>query len=169
MRRIILIFAALLTVGVSFAESRGVMVVDSERVFKSIAAYNDALADVERMTKDYESLVDTKFKSVEIYFDEYTQVRQTLTAAQRQQREKMILEKEKEATALQEKYFAKDGAIMKRRLELIAPIQQRVFAAIEEYAKSNGYDVVLDKAANASMLYSSPNSDRTDAIIESLK
>ena len=59
--------------------------------------------------------------------------------------------------------------MMKKRIELIQPIQKRVFAAIENYAKSGGYDLVLDSAANASMLYHSDSVNHTQKIIELLK
>ena len=59
--------------------------------------------------------------------------------------------------------------MMKKRIELIQPIQKRVFAAIESYAKSGGYDLVLDTAANATMLYHSESVDHTNKIIEQLK
>ena len=58
---------------------------------------------------------------------------------------------------------------MKRRKELIEPVQKRVFAAIEKFAKQGGYDLVLDKASNTTMLYSSQAVDHTQQIIEMLK
>ena len=55
------------------------------------------------------------------------------------------------------------------RMELIAPIQKRVFGAIDEYAKKIGADIVIDKAANASLLFNSSAVDHTQKIIERLK
>jgi outer membrane protein len=58
---------------------------------------------------------------------------------------------------------------MKKRVELIKPIQEKVFGAIELYAKANGYDLVLDKASNASILYFNTSIDHTAQVIEALK
>ena len=69
----------------------------------------------------------------------------------------------------QQSVFGNDGLIMKKRIELIQPIQNRVFAAIDSYAKAGGYDLVLDKASNATMLYCSDAVDHTTKIIELLK
>ena len=49
-----------------------------------------------------------------------------------------------------------DGTLMKKRVEMIAPIQKQVFAAIEAYAKQAGADVVLDSANNPTLLYNEP-------------
>ena len=58
---------------------------------------------------------------------------------------------------------------MQKRVELIKPIQERVFAAIEKYAAANGVDLVVDKAANPTLLYESKSIDRTQAIIDAMK
>ena len=54
---------------------------------------------------------------------------------------------------------------MKKRVELIQPIQQKVFKAIEQYAQAKGYDMIIDIAQNATMLYYSPKADKTEDII----
>jgi outer membrane protein len=58
---------------------------------------------------------------------------------------------------------------MKKRMELIQPIQQQVFATLESFAKANGYDLIIDIAANPTVLYYSAKVDFTDKIIEALK
>ena len=64
--------------------------------------------------------------------------------------------------------FGENGTLMKKRVELIKPIQTKVFAAIEKYAKEQGFDLVLDKASNASILYYGQAIDHTEKIIEEL-
>ena len=97
------------------------------------------------------------------------QQRAALSEATRQQREQQILQKEQEATEYQESIFGTDGELMKKRMELIQPIQKRVFSTLESFAKQNGYDLVIDIAANPTVLYYSESVNRTEAIIELLK
>ena len=59
--------------------------------------------------------------------------------------------------------------MMKKRLELIQPIQKKVFDAINAYAQSHGYDLVLDSASNPTLLYNAPKLDQTEGVIKSLK
>ena len=92
-----------------------------------------------------------------------------LSESARTARENEILSKEEEATKLQESLFGQEGELMKKRVELIKPIQERVFAAIESYAKANGIDLVVDRAANPTLLFQSDKIDRTQAIIDLLK
>ena len=97
------------------------------------------------------------------------QRRASLSESARQQQEQLILQKEAEATEYQESLFGTEGELMKKRLELIQPIQQRVFSTIESFSKQYGYDLVIDISANPTILYYSTKVDFTDRIIEALK
>lgn len=145
------------------------MIVDSEKIFKSIDDYNTAIAELDRMAEAYQKQVDDKFAEVEALYNSYQQQKASLPAATREAFEEKILNKEQEATALQESIFGKDGTLMKKRLELIQPIQKKVFAAISAYAESHGYDLVLDSASNPTLLYSAPKLDQTAGVVKSLK
>lgn len=168
MRRFLLAIVAVVMT-VSIASAQNYMVIDSEKVFKSIDAYNDALEKIETLSADYQKKVDAKFQEVEALYNAYMQQREALNSAARQQQEQQILNKEAEATKYQESLFGTDGELMKKRLELIQPIQKQVFDAIETFAKQNGYDLVIDISANPTVLYYSEKVNFTDKIIEALK
>lgn len=160
-------FAVMLTAGVATAQSY--MVVDSEKVFKSIAAYNEALSEIETLSAAYQKQVDDKFAAVEALYNNYMAQRASLSQSARQAKENEILSKESEATKFQESLFGTDGELMKKRMELIQPIQKRVFETLESFAKQYGYDLIIDIAANPTVLYYSTKVDFTDRIIEALK
>jgi outer membrane protein len=168
MKRILFaILAVVITTAVATAQNY--MVVDSEKVFKSIAAYNEALEQIETLSQTYQKQVDTKFAAVETLYNNYMAQRASLSESARQSREQQILNAEAEATEYQESLFGTEGELMKRRMELIQPIQKRVFDTLESFAKQYGYDLVIDIAANPTVLYYSPKVDFTDKIIEVLK
>jgi outer membrane protein len=168
MRRIIVALLAMMlsVVGVS---AQNYMVVDSEKVFKSLSTYNNALEQIEQLSAQYQAKVDAKFQEVERLYNSYMQQRAALSEATRQQREQQILQKEQEATEYQESIFGTDGELMKKRMELIQPIQQRVFSTIERYASQYGYDLVIDISANPTVLYYSSKVDYTQQIINALR
>ena len=165
------LFAAIcvLLLSVTVASAQNYMVIDSERVFKSIAEYNNALTQIENLSKQYQAKVDEKFREVETLYNSYVAARASLSDYSRQQREQQILQLEQEATEYQESIFGADGELMKRRMELIQPIQQRVFETIEQFAKAQGYDLVIDIAANPTVLYYSESVDYTNRIIAEFK
>jgi outer membrane protein len=83
----------------------------------------------------------------------------------KKQKEDEILKKEKEAKELQKKRFGKDGDLFKKRQELVKPIQDKVYNAIEDVATKKSYSFVFDKAANVSILYADPKLDISDEIL----
>ncbi len=167
MKRLILIAVFVLTAGTLAAQNY--IIVNSEKVFKSIDAYNTALSTLDKLAEQYQDMVDAKFAEVETLYNNYMNQKASLTAATRQTRENDILAKEKAAQEYQETLFGNDGTLMKKRIEMIEPIQKQVFSAIEAYAKQVGADVVLDSANNPTLLYSNPSVDRTQQVIDVLK
>ena len=167
MKRLILIAVFVLTTGTLAAQNY--IIVNSEKVFKSIDAYNTALSTLDKLAEQYQDMVDAKFAEVETLYNNYMNQKASLTAATRQTRENDILAKEKAAQEYQETLFGNDGTLMKKRIEMIGPIQKQVFSAIEAYAKQVGADVVLDSANNPTLLYSNPSVDRTQQVIDVLK
>lgn len=167
MKRLILIAAFVLSAGTLAAQNY--IIVNSEKVFKSIDAYNTALSTLDKLAEQYQDMVDAKFTEVETLYNNYMNQKASLTAATRQTRENDILAKEKAAQEYQETLFGNDGTLMKKRVEMIEPIQKQVFSAIEAYAKQVGADVVLDSANNPTLLYSNPSVDRTQQVIDVLK
>lgn len=166
-KMIIALMAVVMSVGVASAQNY--MVIDSEKVFKSVAAYNEALENIEQLATQYQDAVDKKFAEVENLYNSYMQQRSSLSMSAQQQYEQLILQKEAEATEYQESLFGTDGTLMNKRLELIQPIQERVFNTIESFSKQYGYDLVIDISANPTILYYSTKVDFTDRIIEALK
>ena len=167
MKRLILIAVFVLTTGTLAAQNY--IIVNSEKVFKSIDAYNTALSTLDKLAEQYQDMVDAKFAEVETLYNNYMNQKASLTAATRQTRENDILAKEKAAQEYQETLFGNDGTLMKKRIEMSEPIQKQVFSAIEAYAKQVGADVVLDSANNPTLLYSNPSVDRTQQVIDVLK
>ena len=168
MKRMILALVLTLFVG-GIASAQNYMVVDSEKIFKSINEYNTALQSIENLSAQYQEKVDAKFKEVENLYNSYMQQRAALSESSRQQYESLILQREAEATEYQESLFGTDGELMKRRMELIQPIQKRVFDTIEAFSKQYGYDLVIDISANPLILYYAPKVDFTERIISALK
>ena len=168
MKRVILtVVFALATLG--FASAQKYCVVDSEKIFKSLEAYNKVMTQLDELGKAYQTEVDNKYKSVETLYNNYMAQRDNLSASTRASIEQQILNKEQEAQKYQQEVFGENGTLMQKRVELIKPIQEKVFAAIERYAKRFGYELILDKASNVSILYSGEGVDHTQRIINELK
>ena len=165
MKRILLLVLAF-TAAIGSLSAQNYIVVNSEKVFKSIDEYNKALDTLDQLAKSYQQQVDLKFEAL---YNNSKPQEMSLSASSRQARQNLILTREEEASKFQEEIFGQDGTLMKKRIELIQPIQKRVFDAIANYAAQNGYELVLDAASNPTLLYNSEKIDHTQALIEFMK
>jgi outer membrane protein len=78
------------------------------------------------------------------------------------------MQKENQVKELQKKYFSPDGELSLARQELIQPIQEKIYDAIQQLASNNKYAVIFDSSSDLIMLYSNPNLDKSDKILELL-
>ena len=166
MKRLILLAAFLLAATALSAQN--CIVVNSEKVFKSIDAYNEAIAELDKLAEQYQEQVDARYAKIESIYNNYMAQKTSLSASTRQSRENAILTLEKEAAEYQESIFGQEGTLMKKRGDRIAPIQKPVFAVIAAYAKRAGAEVVIDSANNPTLLYTDPTAERTQQIIDAL-
>ncbi len=164
----ILIASAIILATAFGASAQNFMVLNTETVFRSIQEYNDAMTSLEQLGEQYQKQVDDAFAEVEEMFNDYQNQKAYLSQATRTQREDAIINREKEIVQFQESIFGQEGELLRRRVELIKPIQDRVFNSINNYAEANGYQVVLDISSNPTILYYSPSADKTETIINLL-
>jgi Outer membrane protein len=165
----LLITALLALMSATALKAQNTMVVDSEKVFKSVAAYNDAMQTLDDLGKKYDKEIEDAYAAIEKMFNDYQTEKMYLSTGTRQQREEAILKKEKEVQERQESLFGQEGELIKKRVELIKPVQDKVFGVISDYATRNGFGVVIDIASNPTVLFYSPTADKTQQIIDLVK
>ena len=82
--------------------------------------------------------------------------------------ENEILIDEEELNEYQQKRFGPRGDLIIQKQQLIQPIQDQIFNAIRELAKSKNYDFIFDKSADIVMLYSDKRYDLSDQILRTI-
>ncbi|MDR0667409.1 MAG: OmpH family outer membrane protein [Prevotellaceae bacterium] len=167
MKRIILLFA--LMAGIVFSASAQKMAyVNTEYILKKIPAYKTAQDQLDKLSKQYEKEVESRYEKLEEMYKSYQAEKVLLTDDMKQRRENEIITKEKEAKELQRQYFGQGGTLEKKKDELIKPIQERITAAINDIATQDGYAMIFDSASNPSILFVAPRYDLSDKVLEKL-
>ena len=98
-------------------------------------------------------------------YEAYQKSAATLSAAQKTAQEDAIVAKEKEAAELRKQYFGPEGELMKKRQELMGPVQDAIYNAVKAIATERGYDVVIDRASAQSMIFASPRIDISNEVL----
>ena len=101
-------------------------------------------------------------------YKDYQAERVLLAEDMRRQREEAIVSKEQEVKELQKNYFGQEGALFKKRQELVEPIQDEIYTAIKDLATENGYAAIFDTSSGTSMIYTNPRYDISDEVLQKL-
>ncbi len=86
----------------------------------------------------------------------------------KKKREDELFNREKELRDLQKKRYGYEGDIFKKRQELIKPIQDKVYNAVQRLAVSKLYDFILDKSEGITVIFADPKLDRSDDVLKEL-
>ena len=160
MKKILLI--ALIFIGAFNASAQRFAYVDTDYILKKLPAYSEAQKKLDATAATWKEEIDLKFQNVAKLYEKFQQEKFLLT-------EEMKTKREAEANKLQKDRFGFEGELYKKRKELVQPIQDKVFDAIQKLATTRGYDFIFDKSSGgSSMLYSNPTYDLSDQILKNL-
>ncbi len=159
---IIFLFSA----SAAFAQKFGY--VDTEYILQNIPEYQDAQNEIDDLAKQWQADLEKKFAEIDQMYKTYQADAVLLPEDMKKQREEEIIKKEKEVKALQQKRFGTDGDLFKKRQELIKPIQEKIFNAIEEIAVKKNYAFVFDKASGPVIMYVNAKYDISDEVLDQI-
>ena len=142
--------------------------VDTEYILNNIPAYKAAQDQLDQTSAEWEKEIGDMYAEVESLYKAYQNDAILLTQEMKKRREDEIVNKEKEAKDLQNKYFGREGELFVKRQELIKPIQDEIYNAVKELAVEGNYAVIFDTSGSLSMLYTNPRYDLSDDILEKL-
>jgi outer membrane protein len=140
--------------------------VDTDYILTNIPEYKDAQDELNSLSEKWEKEVKAIFEKVEAMYREYQTEAVLLPQDLKRKREEDILKKEKEAKDLQMKYFGSEGDLFRKRSELVQPIQEKIYNALQDIAETKNYAFIFDKASGASMLYANPRLDLSDEVLD---
>jgi len=142
--------------------------VDSEYILSQIPKYKSAQLQLNELSAQWQQEVDKKFIEIDNLRKAFKVEKVLLTKDMQMAREKEINTKEDEAKKFQLEKFGSDGELFQKKYELIRPIQDKLYTAINKVAKNNGLDFIFDKSGDLLMLVSNSKYDRSDEVLEEL-
>lgn len=162
----LLLFAVCLSMAT--LQAQRIAYVDVDQILNAVPEYKVAQDELDQTAAKWKQEIQTKYNEIDQMYRRYQAEQVLLSETQAAQREEDIVNKEKAVQQLQRRRFGPEGELFEKRKDLVQPIQERVYTAIENYAKDRGFDFVLDKSGGASMIYANPEFDRTKDILKKL-
>jgi Skp family chaperone for outer membrane proteins len=149
---------------------RGVRIgyIDTEYILQNVPEYQEATSQLEVKVQQWKKEIEQRLIEVDTKKKQLNSERVLLTKELYDERLEDINFEEAEILDYQQKRFGPNGDLMVQKKQLIQPIQDQIFAAVQDMAKSRNYDFVFDKAADAVMLYSAERFDISDEVIRAI-
>jgi len=143
-------------------------IIDSKYILDKVPEYQQAQAELDALSKTWQTEIDAKMAEVEKLYKSYQAERPMLSDDVRKKREEEIIAKEKSAKDLQKQRFGYEGDLFKQQQLKVKPVQDKVYNAVQKMATQKGYDLVLDKAGGVTLFYADPKLDRSNDVLKLL-
>jgi len=140
--------------------------VDTDYILNKIPDFRQAQDKLDALSSDWQKEIESKYADVEQMYRAYQQEQVLLTDDMKAKREDAIIKKENDAKNLQQKYFGPTGNLYLKRQELIKPIQDKIYDAIQQLAANSKYAIIFDSSSDLIMLYKNNNLDKSDKVLE---
>ncbi len=150
---------------VNMASAQKFGYVDTDYILNSIPEYKAAKSELDRISGDWQKEIEAKYAEIDKLYKAYQAESILLTDDLKKKRENEIVNKEKEAKDLQKQRFGVDGELFRKRMELVKPIQDKVYNAVKTVAEKAGLAIIFDKNSDITMLYASPKYDKSEDIL----
>ena len=150
------------------AQAQRYAVIDSKYILEKVPQYKESQERLDQFSIQWQQEIDQKQTAVDKMLKDFDAEAIMLSDELKKKREDEIFNKEKELRDLQKKRFGFEGDLFKKRQELIKPIQDRVYKAVQKLAVDKQYDFILDKSEGITVIFADPKLDRSDDVLRNL-
>ena len=167
MKKIVLIALITLFAGVvSFAQRYAV--IDSKYILEKLPEYKESQTKLNQFSAQWQQEIEKKQADLDKMYKDFDAEQVMLSDELKKKREDELYNREKEVRDLQKKRFGFEGDLFKKRQELIKPIQDKVYTAIQKMAVDKTFDFILDKSEGITVIFADPKLDRSEDVLKLL-
>ncbi len=154
--------------GLNFVHAQKFGYIDSDFILSKMPEYRKAQDEMGRLAALWEKEVVEMAREIGSKYNSLQAEEVLLTSEMKQERLTEIKEMENAMKEYQNKVFGVDGLYFLKKQELIKPLQDKVFEAVEKVSKQKRLAFIFDKASDLVMIYTDPRHDYTDFVLEEL-
>jgi outer membrane protein len=154
--------------GLNFVNAQRFGYIDTDFILNKMPEYGKAQEEINRLSALWEKEIQEMAKGIEAQYNTLQAEQVLLTDAMKKERLDGIKKKEADLKEYQKKVFGFEGLFFLKKQELIKPIQDKVWDAVDKIAKKNGLAIMFDKSGELVMIYTDPRYDYTDFVLDEL-
>lgn len=167
MKKIILAIT-LLVASVTITQAQRYAIVDTRYILDKLPDYAKAQKELDATSVAWQREIDEKQQALDRMYRDYDAEQVMLSDVLKKKREDELYNREKELRDLQRQRFGFEGDLFKKREQLVKPIQDKVFNAIQKIAVDRSYDFILDKSEGITVIFADPKLDKSEDVLKAL-
>ena len=150
------------------AQAQKYAIIDTRYILDKMPDYKEAQKQLDNVAAGWQTDINSRQTELDKMYKDFEAEQVMLSEELKKKREDQLFNKEKELRDLQRKRFGFEGDLFKKRQELVKPIQDKVYNAVQRMAVSRGYDFVLDKSEGITIIFADPKLDKSEDVLKDL-
>ncbi len=143
-------------------------IIDTKYILDKMPEYKQAQKNLDDLAAGWQKEIDGMQQELDRMYKDFEAEQVMLSDDLRKKREDQLFVKEKTLRDLQRQRFGFEGELFKRRQELIKPIQDKVYNAVQKLAVQRGYDFILDKSEGITVIFADPKLEKSEDVLKEL-
>jgi outer membrane protein len=163
-----LVLILVLIFGTAFANSQKYAYIDSDYILANVPAFSDAKEKLDKLANRWTKEIEKRYEVLLMKKENFAREEVLLPSEEKKKRKVEIETLELEATQMQKLRFGVSGDYFQKRQELIKPIQDEVYDAMQDVASKRNYIFVFDKANQSNLVYADSKYDISNKVLKEM-
>ena len=143
-------------------------IIDTKYILDKMPEYTAAQKQLDDIAAGWQKEIDALDGELKQMYRNFDAEQVMLSDDLKKKREDQLFLKEKTLRDLQRQRFGFEGDLFKKRQELVKPVQDKVFNAVQKLAVARGYDFILDKSEGITVIFADPKLEKSDDVLREL-
>ena len=165
-KKVLILFFLIGMYSLSYGQKFGY--VDTDYVLTKMPEYTEAQSELDKLSHQWQNEISEMYKEISTMYNDLQAEEVLLTEEMKQERLTEIKAKENAVKDYQKKIFGFDGLFFLKKKELVKPVQDKIFEAVEKVCKNQRLTMMFDKAGALVLIYTDPRHDYTDYVLDEL-
>lgn len=158
----------LVTLSMSKGEAQRYAIIDTKYILDKMPEYKTAQQQLDDVAATWQKEIDALQTELDRMYKDFDAEQVMLSEELKEKRKDQLFNKEKALRDLQRKRFGFEGDLFKKRQELVKPVQDKVYNAVQKLAVQRGYDFILDKSEGITVIFADPKLEKSDEVLREL-
>ncbi|MCH2231863.1 MAG: OmpH family outer membrane protein [Crocinitomicaceae bacterium] len=154
--------------GTGFAISQKYAYIDSDFILENVPAYSAAKEKLDKLADRWTKEIEKRYEVLAMKKENFAREEVLLPKEEKKKRKEEIEKLELEAMQMQKLRFGVNGDYFNKRQELIKPIQDEVYDAMQTVASKRNYAFVFDKANQSNLVYADAKYDISKSVLKEM-